>query len=134
MKTFKMKALKIVDEADDTVVKDIELDDGLVINKEDRTGWLLEAYTDKKYKDYFESIMKNNEVMVQIKITRIENDPAFFITNVIAINDISETHINVIFEGKIVDHRKSRIEEMLEEIIAEGYQGESLLKKFKERI
>lgn len=134
MKTFKMKALKIVDEKDDTIVKDIELSDGLVINKEDQTGWLLEAYTDKGYKDYFEDIMQNNEIMLQIKITRMENDPAFFITNLIAVNDISETHINVIFDGKIVDHRKSRIEEMLEEIIAEGYQGESLLKKFKERI
>lgn len=52
----------------------------------------------------------------------------------IGINEISGDMINVLFQGSVVDHRKSRIEEMLKMIIEEGYQGESLLKKFKELI
>ena len=84
--------------------------------------------------DYFKSIEHLDEIMIKVKITREENDPAFFITKIIDINEISDKTINVLFQGKVVDHRKSRIEEMLQTIIEQGYQGESLLKRFKELI
>jgi len=114
--------------------KKIPLHDGLVINREDKYGWLIESYVDIQFLPYFESLQKVDEIMIQVKITREENDPAFFITKVIGINEINEERINVLLQGKVVDHRKSRIEEMLQMIIEEGYQGESLLKKFKELI
>lgn len=121
-------------EVDGVEPKKIPLHDGLVINREDKFGWLIEAYVDKKFWDYFKSLEGLEEIMIQVKITREENDPAFFITKVIGINKINDESINVLFQGKVVDHRKSRIEEMLQMIIEEGYQGESLLKKFKELI
>src|SRR5690625_3040217 len=114
--------------------KSFQLHDGLVINREDKFGWLIEAYMDDAYYDYFTSIEENDEIMVQVKISREDNDPAFFITNIVSINTIGENKMNVLFQGKVVDHKKSRIEEMLQMIIEEGYQGESLLKKFKELI
>lgn len=135
MKTFKLKELVIVgNEEDDARSKEIPLFDGLVINREDSLGWLIEAYIDKTYTDFLQSLQSREEIMLQVKITRKDNDPAFFITKVLAINDINEKRINVLFQGKVIDHRKSRIEEMLRMIIEEGYQGESLLKKFKELI
>lgn len=135
MKTFKLKGLEIMEDQDNVVErKRITLIDGLVINREDAYGWLVEAYIDQSYKAYFESIQTAKELMIQVKITREENDPAFFITEIVTVNDISDGTINVLFQGKVVDHRKSRIEEMLKMIIEEGYQGESLLKKFKELI
>lgn len=124
----------MANDEDEIERKKILLKDGLVINREDKNGWLIEAYIDQKYKDYFSSIEHIEEIMIQVKITREENDPAFFITKVIGINEISGDMINVLFQGSVVDHRKSRIEEMLKMIIEEGYQGESLLKKFKELI
>src|SRR5690625_1728829 len=134
-KTFKLKRLKVVGNEDDQVKsKNITLHDGLVINREDKFGWLIEAYIDHVFLDYFEALQDVDEIMIQVKITRKENDHAFFITKVIDINEINEERINVLFQGEVVDHRKSRIEEMLEMIIEEGYQGESLLKKFKELI
>lgn len=123
-----------MDEEEKLDRKQIDLIDGLVINREDKYGWLIEAYTEKKYLDYFKSIEHLDEIMIKVKITREENDPAFFITKIIDINEISEKTINVLFQGKVVDHRKSRIEEMLQTIIEQGYQGESLLKRFKELI
>lgn len=123
-----------MDEEEKLERKQIDLIDGLVINREDKYGWLIEAYTEKKYLDYFKSIEHLDEIMIKVKITREENDPAFFITKIIDINEISEKTINVLFQGKVVDHRKSRIEEMLQTIIEQGYQGESLLKRFKELI
>jgi len=135
MKTFKLKALKIVaNEEKEISAKIIPLKDGLVINREDELGWLIEAFIDSSHQMYFESIQDMQELIIQVKITREDNDPAFFITEIISVNEISENKINVIFQGQVVDHRKSRIEELLQEILEQGYQGESLLKKFKESI
>src|SRR5690625_3717739 len=132
-KTFKLKGLKIMRNKDDTVkTKDITLIDGLVINREDEFGWLIEAFIDKKHWDYFQTIKHVQELMIQIKITREENDPAFFVTDIVSVNEIGTNEMNVLFQGKIVDHSKRRIEKMLEMIVEEGYQGESLLEKFKE--
>lgn len=135
MKTFKLKGLKIMENQDSSIKrKKVSLIDGLVINREDEHGWLIEAYIEGSYKQYFDSILNINELMIQVKITREENDPAFFITEIVSVNEIGDGTINVLFQGKVVDHRNSRIEEMLKTIIEEGYQGESLLKKFKELI
>jgi|SRR5690625_2449596 len=135
MKSFKLKGLKIVENKEKEIrSKVIPLLDGLVINREDELGWLIEAYIDQSYESYVKSIEAIEELIIQVKITREENDPAFFITEIISINKISDEKINVIFQGHVVDHRKSRIEELLQEILEQGYQGESLLKKFRESI
>lgn len=135
MKTFKLKGLQIMPDEEDVVEsKEIVLHDGLVINREDDLGWLIEAYIDRTYWDYFTQLEPLDELMIQIKITREENDPAFFVTKIVGINEIGKDKMNVLFQGKIVDHSKRRIEKMLEMIIEEGYQGRSLLEKFKELI
>src|SRR5699024_10837564 len=135
MKTFKLKGLKIMKKEEDTIEqKTIPLIDGLVINREDKTGWLIEAYMNNEFHPYFKKIEDIEEIMIQVKITREENDPAFFITKIVGINEINDEKINVLFQGNVVDHSKNRIEEMLRMIMEEGYQGESLLKKFKESI
>jgi len=135
MKTFKLKGLQIVaDEKKDIAPQKIPLIDGLIINREDEIGWLIEAFIESSHRTYFKDLEDTDELMIKVKITREDNDPAFFITKVIGINDISDERMNVIFQGDLVDHRKSRIEELLEEILEQGYQGASLLKKFKESI
>src|SRR5699024_6566281 len=112
MKTFKLKGLQIMKNEDDHIEqKPIPLNDGLVINREDKEGWLIEACMKREYLSYFESLEDIEEIMIQVKITREENDPAFFITKIIGINDINEEKINVLFQGNVVDHSKNRIEE-----------------------
>src|SRR5699024_11550084 len=105
-----------------------------IINREDKYCLLIKKFKKKIYYKYIKKLKSIKEIMIQVKITREENDPAFFITEIVSLNEISSEKINVIFEGKIVDHIKSGIEDMLQAIIEEGYQGESLLKKFKELI
>ena len=136
MKTFKLKGLEIVENQEDDVKQTkIPIIDGLVINREDGNGWLVEAYIDASHKNILEKLKENtSEIMIQVKITKETNEPAFFITSIVAINDIKENRINVLFQGNVVDVQKSKIEEMLKTIIEEGYQGASLLKKFKELI
>lgn len=137
MKTFKLKGLTIVENENETEKvkqRTFPLEDGLVINKEDESGWLIEAFLLQEHKSYFQSIEGKDDIVIQVKITREDNDPAFFITKIIEITSIDETYMSILFQGTIVDHGKSRIEALLQSILEEGYQGESLLKKFKELI
>src|SRR5699024_10164992 len=130
MKTFKIKSLIVRGEEENNITKkEINLHDGHVINREEEHDRLIEALTDKSYYQYFKKLDTIKEIIVQVKITREENDPIFFITEIVSLNEISSEKINIIFEGKIVDHIKSGIEDRLQTIIEEGYQGESLLKK-----
>src|SRR5699024_916740 len=135
MKTFKLKGLQIVaDEKKDIAPQKIPLIDGLIINREDEIGWLIEAFIESSHRTYFKDLEDTDELMIKVKITREDNDSALLITKVIGVNDSSDERMNVIFQSDLVDHRKSRIEELLEEILEQGYQGVSLLKKFKESI
>src|SRR5699024_12573061 len=128
MKTFKIKSLIVMGEEENNITKkEINLHDGLVINREDEHGWLIEAFTDKSYYQYFKKLESIKEIMIQVKITREENDQAFFINEIVRLNEISTEKINVIYECKIDNHIKSEIEDMLEANIEEEYQAESLL-------
>lgn len=135
MKTFKLKHLEVMANDKEGIVRGaVDLYEGLVINREEEQGWIIEAFISNKHLAYFKRIEAAAELMLKVKITREDNDPAFFITKIVGINEISEEKMNVLFQGEVVDHRKSKIEDMLRMIIEEGYQGESLLAKFKELI
>src|SRR5699024_8185694 len=135
MKTFKLMGLEVMgNEQNGIEKKAVTIIDGLVINREDNNVRLLEANDDEQYLSYNEMMVNIKEIMLQVKITREENDLAFFIKEILSINEISEQKINVLFGGRVIDHSKSRVEDMLRMIMEEGYQGESLLKKFKELI
>ncbi|WP_249869945.1 YwpF-like family protein [Oceanobacillus saliphilus] len=133
MKTFKLKKLKIVDHNEEVDQKEIHLLDGLIINREDdNSQWLIEAYIEKSHYDYFNTFYENKEeIMLQATITKESNEPATFITVVLGVNEIGD-HMNVLFIGKIIDRRKNIVEELLTNLINQGYQGKELLEKFKE--
>lgn len=134
MKTFKLKLLNIMEEKDGEIMPhNIELLDGLIINREDENNrWTIEAYLNKSYFPFFEELWKQKqEILIQVKITKESNDTATFITTIIDINEIG-AHINVLFLGNIVDKRKASIETLLTTLIDKGYQGKELLEKFKE--
>lgn len=136
MKTFKLKSLKIIEDTDEDIIhKDIPLIDGLIINREDELNqWVIEAFIEKSFFTYFETLKASkNEVMIQVKITKETNAPAIFITTIIGLNEI-DSHMNVLFKGTIVDHRKEEIEEMLQALIEKDFQGEALLLEFKQQM
>ncbi|WP_163970823.1 YwpF family protein [Oceanobacillus halotolerans] len=136
MKTFKLKSLEIIENKEEDIVQhDIQIIDGLAINREDdENRWIIEVYVDKTYMDFFRRLQQQQEdVMIQVKITKETNPPATFLTSVIGINEIGE-NINVLFMGIMIDEQKSIIKDLLKTLIEEGYQGVSLLEKFKERI
>ncbi|RYG74001.1 hypothetical protein EU245_03800 [Lentibacillus lipolyticus] len=136
MKTFKLSSLKVIDNVQsDMLQQDIPLLDGLIINREDdQNRWVVEAYLEQSYDDFFQDLRRSNEeVLLQVKITKETNEPAIFITSIIGINEIGG-QINVIFMGTIVDQHKEIVEKKLKALIDEGYQGQLLLQKFKEEV
>ena len=125
--------LKALDIIENDSRKKIELIDGLIINREDEENqWIIEAYIDQKYLSYFKELQDKNEgIIVEVKITKETNDPATFITSMIGLNEIG-AQMNVLFKGTIaVDEYNSGVEKALKSLIDEGYQGEELLKRFK---
>jgi YwpF-like protein len=132
MKTFKLVSLQIV-EGDG--LKDIFLDDGLIINKEDDlSNWLIEAYTSKSFLEYFTAAKESEkELTVQAVITKKENDPAPLMTTVSSVKEL-ENHISVLLEGSLKRTKSDYAEQLLNVLIQEGYSGEDLLSEFKSKM
>ncbi|WP_077325859.1 YwpF-like family protein [Virgibacillus siamensis] len=136
MKTFKLNSLDILQSKESEISQyGIELKDGLIINREDDLNqWIIEAYIRHEYLEYFKELQQErDEVMVQVKITKPENQPATFITSIIGVNEIGP-NINVLFKGTMVDRKKDKVWDMLKLLVEQGYQGEELLDEFKEQL
>lgn len=132
MKTFKLVSMQVVEE---TKLMDIELDDGLIINKEDENNtWLIEAYVKKDYLDFFQKLYEaEKEVLVQVVITKKENDPATFLSKVSSINTF-ENHLSILFKGNLAGRKNDFAELLLTDLISKGLSGGELLSTFKEEI
>lgn len=131
MKTFKLISLQIID---DSKALDITLHDGLIINKEDeRNRWLMEAYVDAKYEDFFTKLLEaNKETPAQVVISKKENDPASFTTRVLAVKKIDD-RLSVLFEG-FLKRTRNYAELLLSNLIEKGLSGEELLSEFREKM
>src|SRR5699024_7048811 len=83
-------------------------------NREDEKGqWLVEAFIEQDYEEFFRCLERTNEeIMIEVKITKESNDPATFITTIIGINEIGDC-MNVLLIGTMVDKRKHIIEDLL---------------------
>ncbi|MDC3416557.1 YwpF-like family protein [Aquibacillus salsiterrae] len=136
MKTFKLISLDLLeDKNEEIIVSNIPLVDGLIIDREDeKNHWVIEALLNRNYAKYFNELNeKNEEFMLQAKITKPSNQPATFMCSILSINKMDE-HINVLFLGSLIDRKKGQIERTLRLLIDEGYQGEELLDEFKDRV
>ncbi|MGE6257898.1 YwpF-like family protein [Heyndrickxia sporothermodurans] len=132
MKTFKIVSLQILEDGN---ILNIPLEDGLIINKEDgKMTWLIEAYTDKQFYDYFRlAQQKTTDLDVQVVITHEGNDPAPFSTHIRSIKAF-EKHISVLLEGHLNVKRSKYAERLLSELVQEGYTGENLVIEFQNRM
>ncbi|MEH7074306.1 YwpF family protein [Neobacillus drentensis] len=132
MKSFKLYSLDVVE--NDTTIE-IPLVDGLILNKEDeRSTWLLEAYTDLSLYDYFKKIFEEDrDIIVEAVITKKENAPAYFQTKICSLNKF-EQHISVLFEGRIRRNKSDYSELLLESLLQKGFEGPALLSEFRDKM
>jgi hypothetical protein len=129
MKTFKLVSLAVME---DEKSIDVTLDHGLIINKEDEhSTWLLEAYTrDLTLYDYFKKMNdEDQDIIVQVVITKPDNDPVFLQTKITCVQLFKE-HISVLLQGHLRRTTKNHSQMLLESLLQQGFAGDSLLSEF----
>ncbi|NWK83346.1 YwpF-like family protein [Staphylococcus sp. GSSP0090] len=129
MKSFKAVRFQIV--SDSGGVTEYELEDGVIINKENRgTGWLLEIVISDYHYDTMKQYMDDETLLdIRVVITRPANDPALFDATIKNIKKLENT-ISIVFECHIYTLRQVYAESLLEQLIDEGLTGDELKKSF----
>jgi hypothetical protein len=129
MKTFKMLSVGILH---DEQVIDFPLIDGIIINQENsHRMWILEMFIEEKHKAFFESFQGKDELLeAKVVISYPENEPAGFRVAVSAVKQIGN-NISVLLKGRLKRARTQYAEHLLEELIGEGLEGETLLERFE---
>lgn len=128
MKSFKMLSVGILH--NDEVI-DFPLIDGIIINQENsHRMWILEMFIDEKHKEFFESFDDDELLEARVVISYPENEPAAFRVAVSAVKQIGD-NISVLLKGRLKRARTQYAEHLLEELIGEGLEGETLLNRFE---
>ncbi|MCM3586912.1 YwpF-like family protein [Mesobacillus maritimus] len=132
MKSFRLISMQIADENNLT---DIDFQEGLIINKEDESGtWLMEVFVEEKYVKHFEQACSDHtDVIVQVVITKKENDPAAFRSQVCKVKRING-YASILLKGHLTKIQNDYPALLLEHLLEQGLAGDELLKEFKEKI
>ena len=129
VKSFKMLSVGILTEDG---LRDFPLIDGIIINQENsHRMWILEMFIDQTYQEDFEKWMTDKELLeVKVVISYPENEPAAFRVSVEAIKQIGDS-VSVLLKGRLKRARAQYAEQLLEELLGEGLNGDELLKRFE---
>jgi hypothetical protein len=132
MKTFKVISLQVVDNDE---LHDFEIEDGLIINKEDgNSTWLVETYMSQKYIEFFQKLQQQKgDLEIQVVISHKANDPAAFMTSIRGIKKM-DGRMSILFEGKLKKQRNEYAELLLDDLLQKGYSGDELMKEFREKM
>lgn len=136
MKTFKLVNLMMGQEGvskDEVSPKEIPLEDGLVLNREDgENSWLIEALVPKKFHSYFQKLLEaETKEKVYVTISKKTNTPAQILARVKTIVPLDD-HISVLLDGRLLTSRPIHDpEELLQSLMDQGLTGEALMKEFK---
>jgi YwpF-like protein len=132
MKSFKLVSFQIITGIKQT--EDVELQDGLIINKEDeKNRWLVEAFVTGEEFKRIEPFLKGDTIWIQAVITKKENDPAAFETKVLHMKKVQDNY-SLLFEGHLKNLKIEYAELLLENLVQQGVQGEQLVEEFKKKI
>ncbi|WP_335871188.1 YwpF family protein [Bacillus sp. 2205SS5-2] len=132
MKTFKIITFQIIDQEE---IVTIDIEDGLIINKEDLKGtWLVEAFASRQYYDYFREIQQTtDDTEIRVVITHPQNDYASFFIHIRGIKQL-DGKISVLMEGHLKKIPKDYSELLLNELIEQGLEGAPLIETFRKKI
>lgn len=133
MKTFRLCSLTVFIDTDNHAEKHcIPLDDGLIINKENKDDiWLIEGLIKKDFFQFFNNLKAKNEPMiVEAVITSKDNPPATFAARVRDIKFLPD-QLQLLLDGKRLIRKDTFSEIILKDLIEKGISGEELLKDFK---
>lgn len=133
MKTFKLKQLIMMLDKDNQLLKKrISFVDGLLIDREDdKDDWLIEVYLEKEYLSFFQTLEDESEILMQVKISKESNDPAFFVVSIIQIVNIFD-RFSVLFKGKLLKRQMKDMVTWVQQLIRKGYYGKQLIQQLKQ--
>jgi hypothetical protein len=130
MKSFKVVELKL---AQDNNFIILDIIDGIIINKETKEDtWLIEVQTSEDFRSLLEPQV-GSEVKVLVTITRPNNQPAHFQGKFLEINNLDGS-ISLLFLGNLIVQDPHYAEDLLENLMDEGYTDGELLNEFKGRM
>ncbi|ADH99390.1 YwpF-like family protein [Salisediminibacterium selenitireducens] len=139
MKTFKLCSMTMLMDEESTArqemkTKEIPLVDGLIINKEEvGKAWLVEAVLEEEWRPFFEAYLRDREsFMMEVTITRRTNDPATLVCDVKGINELDQ-HMSLHLDGTLVVKQDDLSDQLLRNLIDEGYEGDELYEEFRAR-
>jgi YwpF-like protein len=137
MRTFKLVGLTIEQEAENKkTMKEIPLEDGLVINLEDgENSWLIEVLISKDLHAFFEQLSEaKSKFRIFVTISKRTNAPAQIIAKVKTLTSLDHT-LSILLEGKLITSRPiHNPEELLRSLMGQGLSGDTLLKAFSENV
>ncbi|MDP4171914.1 MAG: YwpF family protein, partial [Bacillota bacterium] len=76
---------------------------------------------------------QEKDIIVQVVITKKENDPAYFQTRISSLKKFTNK-MSIMLEGHLRRSRNEYSELLLERLLEKGLHGEELLTAFKEQI
>ena len=131
MKTFKLVSLQLL--PDNQNPTDIEILDGLIINKENEANtWLIEAIVDYDQFNVFEETTADlTELTISCIITKKDNLPAYFDATIAGIRKMDGI-VSILLRARIRNRRRENVEFLLDTLVDEGYNGEELKNAFKD--
>ena len=130
MKSFKVIDLKIIQDQN-FIVPDVL--DGVIINMEHgEDPWIIEIVTTGDLTSLLEKL-KGQLIEMMVTITRPSNTPAKFSATSMDINPMDE-QISLVFKGDIIVHSPNYAEELLEFLVSEGYEAQTLVNEFNSRM
>ena len=118
----------------DEELKSFPLTDGIIINQENsHKAWILEMYMDRQYASDFAPYLGTDTVInVRAVISYPDNEPASFRVVVQQIVEMPEKeHVSVLLKGTLNFVRRQYAEQLLLELVEEGFTGNALIEKFK---
>lgn len=117
---------------DEDKFQDFPLIDGIIINQENsHRMWILEMFIEGKHKQFFESKISDEELIeVKTVISYPENEPAAFKVSVNKVKQIGD-HVSVLMKGRLKRARSQYAEQLLEQLIHDGLEGQALLQQFE---
>ncbi len=133
MKTFKLMKIQI---AEEETIRNFNLHDGLIINKEDEhQTWILEAFLDGSETEYFQRLQQSDQdIEVLAVISNEKNDPAGLYATVHEVKPIGDK-VSVLFSAHMRNQRNEYAEELLAYILdKKDISGDELLAEFRQQM
>lgn len=128
LKTFKLVELTLYPTNQDSLnEKEMNLTEGLIINKEEDNEWVLEAVLGKTDLESVQVLSESRNVLLaQVRITKPENRPAMFLVQIQEVNDLGEEG-NVIMKGTLAREDKLDLFASIKRMRQDGMEEDEIL-------